>query len=307
MHTLTHKQTRLSLVRHLALAAAITVTVTPSFATENGGSTWPLGLENFVAAALPPPGIYGMVFGNYYHADRLKDGGGITIPVAFDVKAAVVAPRFVWVSGEKVLGGQLAFHAVAPLVDLKLSVAGTSQNKSGLGDITVGPVLGYHFSPALHSVVALDFTMPTGGFGKTELANIGRNYLTIRPVFAMSYIDPTGFNGDFVAVYNNNFKNKDTDYQSGDEVNVDYSLGWGLGNGFVLGVGGHWYRQIDDDTQGGAQVGPDGNRGRSFSVGPSIKYDSGKGWFVTAKWQQESGVRNKAAGNAVWIKAVFPL
>ncbi len=307
MHTLTRTQTQPSLVRHLAIAAAISVTVIPSFATESGGSTWPLGLENFVAAALPPPGVYGMVFGNYYHADRLKDGDGNTIPVAFDVKAAVVAPRLVWVTGEKVFGGQLAFHAVAPLVDLKLSVAGTSQNKSGLGDVTVGPVLGYHLSPALHSVAALDFTLPTGGFGKTELANIGRNYLTVRPVFAMSYIDPTGFNGDFLALYNYNFKNQDTDYNSGDEVNVDYSLGWGLGNGVVVGIGGHWYRQIADDKQGGVTVGPDGNRGRSFSVGPSIKYDSGKGWLVTAKWQQESGVRNKAEGSAWWIKAVFPL
>ena len=294
-------------LRAVALAAAIATTATPSFAAEGGGTSWPLGLENFVAAALPPPGFYGMVFGNYYHADRLKDGQGNTIPLAFDVKAAVVAPRGVWVTGEKVLGGQLAFHAVAPLVNLKVSVAGTSQSKSGLGDITVGPVLGYHFSPALHAVAVVDFTAPTGRFDKNDLANIGRNYWTIRPVWAMTYIEPTGFNGDFVALYNHNVKNKDTDYKSGDEVNVDYSLGWGLGNGFVVGVGGHLYRQITDDKQAGTSVGTDGNRGRSVSIGPSIMYNSNKGWFFTVKWQKEAGVRNKAEGNALWIKAVFPL
>jgi len=296
-----------SSLRAVALAAAITTIATPSFAAEGGGTSWPLGLENFVAAALPPPGFYGMVFGNYYHADRLKDGQGNTVPLAFDVKAAVVAPRLVWVTGEKVFGGQLAFHAVAPLLNLKVSVAGTSQSKSGLGDMVVGPVLGYHFSPALHAVAALDVYLPTGRYDKTELANIGLNHLTIRPVWAMSYIDPTGFNGDFVALYNHNLKNKDTDYKSGDEVNVDYSLGWGLGHGFVVGVGGHLYRQIADDKQSGASVGTDGNRGRSVSIGPSFKYDSGKGWFVTAKWQKEGGVRNKAEGNALWVKAVFPL
>ena len=73
----------------------------------------------------------------------------------------------------------------------------------------------------------------------------------------MSYIDPAGFNGDFVALYNHNFRNKDTDYKSGDEVNVDYSLGWGLGNGWVVGVGGYVYRQIADDKQAGVAVGPD--------------------------------------------------
>ena len=151
MHHLPRSETHSSLLGQLVLAAAIATTATPSFATEGGGSTWPLGLENFVAAALPPPGFYGMVFGNYYHADRLKDGQGNTIPLAFDLKAAVVAPRLVWVTGEKFLGGQLAFHAVAPLLNLKVSVAGTSQTKSGLGDMTVGPVLGYHYSPAHRS------------------------------------------------------------------------------------------------------------------------------------------------------------
>jgi Putative MetA-pathway of phenol degradation len=140
--------------------------------------------------------------GHQWHADRLKDGQGDSIPLAFDVKAAVVAPRAVWVTGEQVLGGQLAFHVVAPLVSLKVSVAGISQTKSGLGDMVVGPVPGYHYSPKLHSVAALDIGLPTGRYDKNDLANIGRNYWTIRPVYAMTYIEPTGFNGDFVAVYN---------------------------------------------------------------------------------------------------------
>ena len=85
-----------------------------------------------------------------------------------------------------------------------------------------------------------------------------------------------------------------------------YSLGWGVGGGWVVGAGGHAYRQIADDKQAGATV-AGGNRGRSFSIGPSVKYDSGKGWFVTVKWQKESAVRNKAEGSAFWLKAVFPL
>ena len=34
-----------------------------------------------------------------------------------------------------------------------------------------------------------------------------------------------------MALYNHNLRNKDTDYKSGDGLNVDYSLGWGLGHG----------------------------------------------------------------------------
>jgi hypothetical protein len=41
-------------------------------------------------------------------------------------------------------------------------------------------------------------------------------------------------------------------------------------------------------------------------MGPNIKYDSGKGWFTTIKWEQEFGVKNRAEGNALWVKAAFP-
>lgn len=288
------------------VAAACVLMSPVTYATENSGSTWPLGLENYLVAALPPPGLYGMVFVNSYKADKLKDNDGNTVPVDFSVKANVVAPRLVWVTNQTVLGGQLAFHAVAPLVSLDLSVAGRSQSKSGLGDIVFGPVLGYHHSANLHSVFVLDITSPTGSFDKNDIANIGRNYWSVRPMYGMSYMDPKGFNGDFLLLYNHNLKNKDTNYRSGDEVNVDYSLGWGLGNGWVVGIGGNAYQQIQDDEQNGQKI---GHRGRAFAIGPNVKYQSDKGWFLTAKLQadRESAVRNRPEGKAFWLKAVFPL
>ncbi|MNJ78747.1 hypothetical protein D3C77_765770 [compost metagenome] len=50
----------------------------------------------------------------------------------------------------------------------------------------------------------------------------------------------------------------------------------------------------------------DGNRGRSFSIGPAVQY-SGDGWFFSAKWQDESGVRNRAEGQTYWLKFTMPL
>jgi len=35
-------------------------------------------------------------------------------------------------------------------------------------------------------------------------------------------------------------------------------------------------------------------KGRSFAIGPSIKYSGEGGWFVTAKWSKETEVRNRA-------------
>lgn len=211
-----------------------------------------------------------------------------------------------WVPGAKLLGGDLVTHVIAPLVDLKVTTPGGTQSKTGLGDLTMGVGIGYHHSPQLHSVVALDAYLPTGGYTKGDIANIGRHYSAIEPVYAVSFIDPKGFNGDIKLGYIVNQRNSATDYQSGNEFHFDYAAGWGLDNGWTVGVGGYYKQQVTADSGAGAAA-AGANKYSGFAYGPNIKYDSGKGWFVTAKWQAESNVKNGAQGNALWLKAVFPL
>ncbi|MCY1444885.1 putative MetA-pathway of phenol degradation [compost metagenome] len=74
----------------------------------------------------------------------------------------------------------------------------------------------------------------------------------------------------------------------------------------MVGVGGHAYKQISDDKQDDHLVG-DGNRGSTFSIGPAVQYASKGGWFLSAKWQDESGVRNRPEGQTYWLKFTVPL
>ncbi len=194
-------------------------------------------------------------------------------------------------------------HAILPVVNLSVSVPGASQSKTGIGDITTGLGLGFHHSPNLHSVLALDLFVPTGGYDKNDLANIGKHHWAVEPVYAVSYVNPAGFNGDIKLGYTFNGRNSSTGYTSGQELHFDYAAGWGFGNGWTAGVGGYVYQQTTDDRQNGATVG--NHRSSAIAFGPSVKYDSGKGWFATLKWEQESQVKNRSQGNALWLKAVF--
>jgi hypothetical protein len=153
-------------------------------------------------------------------------------------------------------------------------------------------------------VLGLDIYAPTGKYTKGDVANIGRNYWAVQPVVGVSYIDPAGLNADAKVMWTYNFENKDTDYKSGQELIIDYAVGWGLGQGWTVGAGGYLYQQLNNDKLAGATVAD--NKGRTFAIGPSVKYDSGKGWFVTAKYQTDTHVRNRADGAAFWVKAVFP-
>jgi len=278
---------------------------TVAHATEGGGSNYPRGVENFLVGAAPPPGFYSLLYGNVYSADKLKDNRGDDIPVpGFKVEANAVAWRGIWTSTTPILGGTLGMHAIVPLLDLKVSAAGSTQRKTGLADITVGPIVAWHHSQQLHSVLGVDFTLPTGRYEKNDLANLGRNYYSVAPLYTMSYVDAGAFNGDFKLTLNLNARNKDTEFRSGKELFLDYSVGWGLGNGWTLGLGGHVWQQLDNDKLSGVTVAD--NKVRAFAIGPSIKYENGRGWFLTAKLQGETAVRNSTEGTAFWVKTLIP-
>ena len=286
----------------LAVACAL---CTAAFATEGGGSTYPLGTEKFMAGAAPPPGLYVLEYLNHYTTSRVNDGQGNAVPVpGFRVRATAAATRVIWVTPQQALGVQVTAHTILPLVDLSVRAGGARDSRTGLGDVTVGGAVAWHHSPELHSVVGLDAVLPTGAYDRSRQANIGRNYLSLQPLAVLTWMDASGFNGDVKATLNFNRTNSDTRYRSGRELIVDYAAGWGLGNGWVVGLGGYFYRQWRDDEAAGVPV--PGARGRSQSIGPSVRYANGKGWLVTAKVEKEFGVRNRAQGAQFWLKTTVP-
>lgn len=275
-------------------------------ATEGGGSIYPTGAEGYACCAVPPPGLYGLVYSEYNEGDSFRDNNGNAVPIpGFKVRSFAVVPRLIWVTPEQILGGSLVFHGLMPLVNLDVKEAGMAQSKTGIGDMSFGTALGWHLSPKLHTVAGIDIFAPTGSYNKDAIANIGRNYWAFQPLVGVSWLDPNGINGDVKIMYTINTINRDTSYTSGNELIMDYDLGYGLGKGWIVGVGGYFYQQVTNDKQNGQTI-PD-NKGRAIAVGPSIKYDSGKGWFVSLKYQLDTDVRNRVQGKALWLKAVFPL
>lgn len=278
---------------------------TSAFAGEGGGSTYAAGVENFLMGAAPPPGFYVLEYATSYNANQLRDNDGkkVNIPL-FKLNANVLATRLLHVNKATVLGGNPVVHAILPLVNANLDIPNASESKTGLGDISVGAGIAWHHSAKLHSAAAVDVVVPTGSYNKNNLVNLGRNYWSVQPFYTVSYIDPAGLNADAKVTLNFNQKNKATNYKSGTELIVDYSLGWAVNKSWVVGVGGALSKQINNDTLNNVEIA--GSKLQSLSIGPSVKYDNGKGWFITAKWQKEFAVRNKPAGSAFWIKTIIP-
>jgi hypothetical protein len=295
-----------NLIRIIIFVCGTLAISTFANATEGGGSIYPTGAEAYSCCAVPPPGLFGIVYSEYNEGSSFRDNNGNAIPIpGFKVTSAAIVPRLIWVTHEQILGASLVFHGLLPLVNLDVKEAGSSQSKTGVGDASFGTALGWHLSPQLHTVAGLDVFAPTGSYNKNDLANIGRNYWAFQPLIGVSYIDPRGFNGDLKVMYNINTINPATSYTSGHELIMDYDTGYGIGHGWVVGIGGYFYQQLTNDKQNGQTI--LNNKGRALAIGPSIKYGSEKGWFVTLKYELDTEVRNRVQGKALWLKAVFPL
>lgn len=304
-------QARFPARRATALAAtlaALTLGLAgTAHATEGGGTTAAAGAEGFLAGALPPPGTYGLVYANHYTASRFNDKDGNAAIPGFKVTANVLVGRLVHMTGTTVLGGQLGYYGVLPLVDLKVNAAGMSDSRTGAGDIEAAPLLAWH-GPQWHTAAALALVLPTGSYDKTRMANPGNNITTLRPVFVASYLTEDGLDLSTKISYSINGKNSDTNYKSGQYLHADFNAGLRVAPEWQVGLQGYLIRQTTDDKQGGVKVGSDGNRTRVFAFGPAVRWQtSPTAPSVEVRWLKETGARNHTEGNALWLKAVWAL
>jgi hypothetical protein len=117
--------------------------------------------------------------------------------------------------------------------------------------------------------------------------------------FAATYLDQEkGRDYSVVVGYGYNTENSDTDYQSGDEVHLDFVLNQFFTESFAVGINGYFYKQVGSDTGAGAILG--GFRGEGSGIGPAIYFGSkigGKDVYFIAKWVHDYHAENRVRGD----------
>jgi hypothetical protein len=275
-------------------------------AMEGGGTDIPLGNEDSMMGAPPPPGLYYLNYIMYYQTNSLKDNSGkdVTAPngakVDFKADATANIFRLAYVSNITFLGANLIGHVVLPLVYSHASVAGESESKTGLGDIDVVAGLAWHFKDWHLTAIPLDITVPTGSYDKTDLVNIGRDYYSFEPKFVFSYLPKNGFELSSIFGYAFNTVNPDTHYVSGQETWIQPFIGYRwLDKHLTFGAVGYIYRQTTDDYSRRERV--QNYRAQVDSIGPLIKYDYKNMSFIF-KAYFETDAKNRPEGQQLWFR-----
>jgi len=230
----------------------------------NAGHYTP-GVEGIRASVVPGLGLYYKGYAVHYNADELSGLSG-------DNEATInaVANRLIWVTQSEVLGGNLAFETIIPVIhtDLSISTPGgiVADDKLGIGDIFLGTVVGWH-GERWDTVAGIGVWTETGqdddpadpGMGYTEtMLTLGTNiYLNDTRDIAFNILSRTSFADD------------DRD----DEFLIEWALSKQLSSGMEVGLIGYDRWQIEGGNQEkhalGAEVGyfwPQAMTGLNFAA-----------------------------------------
>ena len=183
-------------------------------------------------------------------------------------------------------------------------------NVSGLGDLTVVPVMLAWKIGDWQIDALLPIFAPTGSYQEGRLGNPGLNYWTFDPMIGAVYSNKqSGFNAMLHGGYAMNTENPDTNYQSGSLLHLDGAIEQILpvGSGFMtLGAEGFYFQQLTCDSGSGAVLGC--FKGRTAGLGPVLGYIQPLGkqsLVVELKWLPELDTKNRLNGDYIWLKMVY--
>jgi len=281
-----------------------------AWATENGTTAFPNGGEDFLVAAMPPPGWYGILYLTRYSADEVMDDSG-RMPVAgFDLAVNAVTPRLDWVKPVSILGAdRWGTMLVLPWLDLDLNVEPVPGvelrgSERGFSDLVIGN--GLHWTLGKFEMVnAFDVVVPTGSYDSSRVVNPGRNQWVVRLNHMGTWFPSPRWDISYRLHWDYNFRNEDTDYLSGQTVYLNWAVGWKPVPTTTVGVVGFFLRQVTDDKIGNQVVPPDGNRLRASGIGPALQYAAPHGVMYTVKYLHDFDVRNRPEGDQLWLNAAF--
>lgn len=145
--------------------------------------------------------------------------------------------------------------------------------------------------------------IPVGAYQSTRLANIGIGHGAIDAGGGYTYFNPqTGHELSGVLGFTYNFKNTDTQYQSGVDMHFDWGASQFLSKQVQVGLVGYVYKQLGCDSGFGDRVGC--FRSQVAGAGPQIGFIFPVGdmqGYLNLKAYKEFAAESRPEGWNAWV------
>jgi hypothetical protein len=266
-----------------------------SLASAQTASHYPAGAEGIKGPQLPPPGLYFRDYNYIYFASEFAEG-----PPQFDIKAYVQAPRLVWITNKKILGGFYGMDTIIPFAYQNLDVTGFSGTDFSLGDIFVEPItLSWH-QAKFDAAVGYGFWAPSGDFDAEAPLNPGKGYWTQMLTGGITYYPDQAKMWSLSALnrYEFNQEQEQTGVTPGQYWTVDFAVARSITPTFELGMAGYHQMATTAASNDTGSVMKD----YATALGPEISLAfPQKMFFVSARYMREVSVDNRSEGNTINI------
>lgn len=264
--------------------------------------------EGCPSALLPPKGVY-FVNNTYFASMRQYDAQAN--PTSYKLDLMVDVPVLLWNPGFKLLNAKYAVAVAQPFdyTSVYSSSAATMGNGHvGTYNTVILPAIlswdlprDFYLKASLGALAA-DASSSPNHRTPVDGAGSGNGFWTLEPGVALTYLK-NGWNASADIKYDHNFKDTSTDYQSGDELSVDYTLDKSFGN-WTAGVGAYQTNQLQDDKIDGVTK-PDSIR-MTYGAGPLVGYNFGPlNVMATFNWNIKT--ENDFGGDFTNIRFTLPL
>ena len=308
--------------KRLALAAAVasTTLLPPPAAADDGGiSFWLPGNFGSLAAVPGAPGwswatvvihteVKSAAGAQFPRGGRLDLGiSGVSTPVIFgptytfvvpELNSAVVSFALFGIGGR--VDASVAASLTGPLGNT-INLA-RSESLTSFGDVI--PQVTMKWNQGVNNFMIYGMgDIPIGDYDAARIANRGVGHGAIEFGAGYTYLNPQiGWEFSGVAGVTYNFKNPDTQYQSGMDFHFDWGVSHFLSKSVHLGLVGYYFQQFTDDF--GAPAALNGFRSRVAGVGPQVGFFfpvSDMQGYVNVKGYKEFAAQNRPEGWNMWL------
>jgi hypothetical protein len=267
------------------------------------------------------PGVPGWAFTSiYYHSSVSAEAGksflrGGRIEAGLEGAANVMLYGGTYVFETPFLGAQAAvsLFTIAGRNDAAISatlsgplgnsISGRREDgRTAFGDLIPQATLKWNRGVHNYMVYATG-DIPVGAYDPARLSNLGIGHGAIDGGGGYTYFNPqSGNEFSVVTGFTYNFKNPDTNYQSGVDWHVDSGLSHFFTKQFHAGAVGYFYQQLSDDSGSNATLG--GFRSRVAGIGPQMGFIFPVGemqGYLNLKGYKEFAAENRPEGWNLWL------
>jgi hypothetical protein len=295
----------------LILLYLLSISAVSAQAAEGGYSNYIPGTYGDFAAAVEPPTKFTVRNDIYYYqADGARSVRSGLIEADADLEFIMDFLTLLYKPDVEILGAHYAFGVFIPIVHADIDTGirlgnlqvRRQEDTFGLGDITLIPAVLYWNRGNYHFALAEYIVTPTGEYDTDDLANTGLNYWTFDTDVTVTYLnEKTGQDYSINIGYNYNTENSDTDYQTGQELHIDYMINQFLSESWAIGIHGFYLKQVTGDSGDGAILGD--FKAEAAGVGPALlwspkRFDQ-KITFIV-KWLHEYDTERRIEGDHIF-------